>query len=102
MMTPKTVNGAYVTKGTRIRAEWFKANNPPSSLAGAQLKFGATKFEIVGVVKHVRGDDPSNPTTVRFYVDPDHEWDGPTVSLGCACGHSHVEVKPEHVKGVEG
>ncbi len=90
-----------VTKGSRIRASWFKANDPPSSLAGAMLKFGVTQFEVVGVVKHVRGDDPVNPKTIRFYVDPDHQWDGPTVDIGCSCGHPHVEVDPKHVTGVE-
>lgn len=95
-----TVN---ITKGSRIRASWFQAQmNPPACLAGAQLKFGATRYEIVGVVKHVRGDDPVNPKTVRFYVDPDHEWTGPTVAPeGCRCGHPHVEIDPKHVTGVE-
>jgi len=97
--TPKTTN---ITKGTRIRAEWMVPNDPPSCLAGVQTKFGVQWFVVMGIVKHVRGNDPVNPTTVRLYIDPDHEWDGPTVNLGCSCGHSHVEVKPEHVKGVEG
>lgn len=97
-MSEVTVN---ITKGSRIRAEWMKANDPPSSLAGMQLKFGVTRFELVGVVRHVRGDDPVNPTEIRFYVDPDHEWQGPTVNLGCTCGHPHVEVNPKHVTGVE-
>jgi len=87
-----------ITKGTRIRADWFKANDPPSSLAGMQVKFGATRFEVVGVVRHVRGDDPVNPKTIRFYVDPDHEWAGPTTNPpGCTCGHPHVAIDPKHV-----
>ena len=97
------MNEVNVTKGSRIRAEWFKAKmDPPACLAGMQLKFGATRFEVVGVVKHVRGDHPTNPTVIRFYVDPDHTWDGPTVTPeGCTCGHPHVEINPAHVVGME-
>jgi hypothetical protein len=90
----------YIKKGDRIRAEWF-GDGRPVPLAGAQLKFQVTKFEVVGVVKHVRGDRPVNPT-VRFYVDPDHEWTGATVTPeGCTCGHAHVEVNPKHIRAVE-
>jgi hypothetical protein len=91
----------YISKGSRIRAEWFKAQmDPPASLAGMQLKFGATRIAVVGTVKHVRGDDPVNPKVIRFYVDPDHAWTGPTVTPeGCACGHAHVEIDPKHIVG---
>jgi hypothetical protein len=87
-----------ITKGSRIRAEWFKVNDPPSSLAGMQLKFGASRFEVQGVVRHVRGDAPVNPTVVRFYVDPEGPWTGPTTRPpGCSCEREHVEVNPKHV-----
>jgi hypothetical protein len=96
-VTPKNV-----VKGSRIRAEWMQANDPPSSLAGMQAKVGARRFEVVGTVKHLRGDAAVYPQNVRFYVDPDHVWDGPTVTPpGCTCGHSHVEIHPEHVVAIQ-
>lgn len=88
----------YVTKGSRIRAQWFQAVDPPASLAGMQLKFGATKFDVVGIVRHVRGDHPTAPTQIRFYIDPVGDWDGPTTRPpGCTCANAHVEVNPDHV-----
>lgn len=91
----------FVGKGCRIRAEWF-GDTKAVPLTGVQLKFQATRFEVVGVVKHVRGDRPVNPTSVRFYVDPDHEWTGRTVTPeGCTCGHPHVEVNPKHITAAE-
>jgi len=88
----------YVKKGDRIRATWLKAADPPSSLAGMQLKFSGEKFEVQGVIRHVRGDHPTNPTVVRFYVDPEHDFTGPRVRpYGCTCPTEHVEVNPDHV-----
>jgi hypothetical protein len=95
----------FITKGSRIRAEWAKAKtDPPASVAGMMLKFEVSRYAVVGVVRHVRGDDPVNPKVVRVYVDPDPgTWDGPTVvpDGGCSCGHPHVEVNPDHVTGME-
>jgi hypothetical protein len=90
----------YVTKGSRIHAEWF-GDGKFVPLAGAQLKAQVTKFEVVGVVRHVRGDRPVDPTEVRFYIDPESEWTGSTVDLECSCGHPHVEIKPAWVRAVE-
>jgi len=91
----------YITKGTRIRAHWFQVNDPPSSLAGMQMKFGVTERVVTGVVRHVRGDHPVTPTEVRFYIDPESPWDGATITPhGCTCGHSHVEINPKHVTGI--
>lgn len=100
-LDPSAVSGVEsnmnIVKGTRIRAEWFQANKPPSSLSGMQLKFGVTKFAVTGTVRHVRGDHPTNPTEVHFYIDPEGEWTGPTSTPpGCTCG-PHVMVKPQHV-----
>jgi len=61
----------FVTKGTRVRVSRLLLNDPPSALAGAQLKFGAKQQEFVGIVRHVRGDHPTQPTTVGFWVEPE-------------------------------
>jgi hypothetical protein len=57
----------YVTKGTRVRAEWFEPI-PRASLAGAQMKVAATRRVVEGVVIRVRGDHPTHPTVVEFSV----------------------------------
>ena len=66
-----------------------------------QMKVGAKPRAVIGVVRHVRGDHPVKPVEVRFYVDPDAAWDGPTVTPhGCVCGHPHIEINPKHVTGI--
>ncbi len=80
-----------ITKGKRIKAQWFEAELV--SLAGMGAKVGATQRVVTGVVRHVRGDHPTHPTSVRLYVESD---DG----LGSPCGKCQVrevEVNPEHV-----
>lgn len=57
------------------------------------MKFGATLVEVSGVVRHVRGNDPVNPTEIRLYVESD---DG----LGEPCGKCQVReiaIKANHV-----
>lgn len=63
----------FVTKGTRVRVSFLQADDPPGSLAGAQLKFTAKQFEFVGTVRHVRGDAPTPEACkdIRFWVEPD-------------------------------
>lgn len=91
----------YITKGSKIRAQWFKANNPPSSLAGMQLKFGMTQHQVVGTCRHFRADDPVNPTIVMVYVDPDGPSDLPLVHpYGCTCPTGHVEINGDWIVGV--
>lgn len=80
-----------IIKGSRIRAQWFEAKLV--SLAGVQDKIGAIPCVVVGTVRHIRGDHPTNPTTIRLYVESD---DG----LGNPCGKCQVreiEVDPKHV-----
>lgn len=88
-----------VRKGDSVHVCWLDCR--PAALSGMQLKMGATLNEFSGVVKHVRGDDPENPTQVRLFVDPnldanvDHL---PRVRPpGCTCEHLHVEIKPAWV-----
>jgi hypothetical protein len=87
-----------VVKGTRIRAHWLRANNPPSCLAGMQLKFGATSCDVTGVVRHFRGDHPTEPTVIAIFIDPDGDCDLPRVRPeGCSCEKPHVQVNPKWV-----
>jgi len=96
----------YITKGTKVRARWFKANDPMSCLAGMQMKIGVTDVTVSGVCRHFRGDDPVNPTKVEVYIDPDPgTWTGPLVKPagGCSCPADHpghVLINPDHIVGV--
>lgn len=84
-----------ITKGTRITARWFRATN--ASLAGMQPKIGAEEVVVSGIVRHFRGDHPTNPTKVRLYIDAP----GADVTPeGCTCG-PHVEIDPAHVVSAE-
>lgn len=76
-----------IVKGTRIEARWFQANNPPSSLAGMQMKLGVTERVVVGTVTHIRGDRPTNPTKTLLLVKPDDS-------------EEEVQVDPKHVISV--
>ena len=92
--------GPYIQKGARVHAEWF-GDVRPVPLSGMQMKVQATKFGVTGVIRHFRGDHPTAPTIVRIYVDPEHEWTGPTVRPhGCTCDHEHVEINPDHITEV--
>lgn len=82
---------AYITKGTRIRARWW--DTKLVCLSGVQMKAEGTPREVVGIVRHVRGDHPTSPTQTRLYVEAE---DG----LGSPCGTCQVrevEVDPKHV-----
>lgn len=89
-----------VEKGDRIGARWFVTN--PASLAGMHLKLVATEIEISGIVRHLRGDHPEEPTEIVAYVEP--EVPIPDVvrrerPYGCMCpGHDDlVPVRSQHV-----
>ena len=77
------MSGAYITKGSFIKAVWFEAN-PSASIAGMQPKVGATMQVVVGTVRHIRGDHPTRPTSVRLWVEPEG-------------GGDEVIVNPAHV-----
>lgn len=97
------MDGPFITKGARIRAQWLQANDPPSSLAGMQLKFGCTSVEVIGTCVHFRGDDPVNPKEVRIYIDVEGELPKgvkKVVPPGCTHDGGHVEIHPDWVKGV--
>lgn len=69
-------------KGMRVRAEWLDAAPLGSfSLAGVQPKVSATAHTVEGVVTHIRGDHPTDPTSVGVWIQPD-DGDEVTVPLG--------------------
>lgn len=88
-----------IVKGTRIRARWLATTN--ALLAGSQFKTGAVEVEIVGIVRHLRGDHPTDPQQVVLYVEVEGEPAGVTRErpFGCKCdGHDQlVRVNPNHI-----
>lgn len=80
-----------IQKGSRIRAEWFKAEPfDKAALTGMQIKTTATAISITGVVRHIRSPTPDfNPATTEVFVEPD---DG--TGMPCAkCGVNEVQIK---------
>lgn len=75
-MDPKPPESAIslffnLRKGSRVKAHWFQANDPPSSLAGMQMKLGVTEKQVEGVVTHIRSDGAFKPHRVAVWVQPD-------------------------------
>jgi len=75
-MDPKTTDSAIslldnLKRGSRVKARWFQADDPPSSLAGMQLKFGVQERAVEGVVTHIRGNRKFKPTRIGVWVQPD-------------------------------
>ena len=92
----------YSTKGARVRIQFFQLNDPPSCLAGAQLKFGAKEFSIEGTVRHVRGEAPTEAESkdIRLWVQPDEpvpEGLRLTKCEKCGCGEIPM-LSPSVVK----
>lgn len=77
-------NSAMLTKGMKVEARWFQADDPPGSLSGNQMKLTVTEKLVVGTVTHIRGDHPTTPTRVEVHVKPDD-------------GGEEIRVKPEHI-----
>lgn len=93
-----------VNKGDRIRAAHSEARMV--ALAGAQLKFEVNGSDLLGTVRHIRGDHPThpNPASVTVLIDPDpgHWVSGPPwlgVSCG-ACATRHVQIPLAHIREV--
>jgi hypothetical protein len=92
-VVPTNLTKVAFNKGDRVRANWFSAR--PVSLAGVQMKLGGDWKDVTGIVRHIRADDPHNPTEIRAYLDPDNWTGGLVKPEGCTCeGPGHVEVKP--------
>ena len=93
-----------IVKGSRIRAKWFKAKDMGTwSLSGFQMKLVGDFVAVSGVVRHLRGDHPTDPKEVRVYIDLDPAIEGfPTKRPhGCTCDHEHVEVNLDHITGYD-
>lgn len=92
-----------ITKGSRIRARFLLSEPLGSfSLAGQQMKTAVLDVEVVGTVRHFRGDRPQAPTVVRLYVEPEGNVPAEVPRVrpyGCTCpGHDRlVEVNPGRV-----
>lgn len=90
---------SYVTKGTRIKAQWLDARLV--SLAGVQMKMGATMVVITGVVRHIRSDHPTQPVNATFFLDVEEGNNYEDHVTHCTkCGRDHVEVSAKHVVDV--
>lgn len=75
-----------IYKGDWIWARWMDINTG-GNVSGSQMKFAARERIVSGVVKHVRGDHPTNPTSIRLFVEPDG-------------GGPEVIVDPKYVRDV--
>lgn len=64
-----------------------------------QMKLGATRFAVEGIVRHLRGDKPVDPKDVRVYIDLTVDVDGVELvrPVGCQCEKGHVEVQMKHI-----
>lgn len=74
-----------IYKGDWVWARWMDVTN--GGLSGSQVKFAATERIVTGIVKHIRGDHPTNPTSIRLFVEPD-------------TGGPEVEVDPKYVRDI--
>lgn len=64
----------YIAKGARVRARWFEAKPIGSySIAGAQMKLVGSFVEVIGEVRHIRGDAPTDPKKVELWIKPDDD-----------------------------
>lgn len=86
-----------ITKGDHVVASWMRTRL--ACLAGVQMKLEGQQVIVSGIVRHVRGDDPVNPTTVAIFIDPDDPGcELPRVRPPrCTCPKPHVVVDPQHI-----
>lgn len=61
----------WLTKGDRVTAEWMETK--PVALAGVQMKLGGTLKTVTGTVTHIRGDHPTNPTSIGVCIKDDQD-----------------------------
>lgn len=78
--------GPWITKGMRVRARWQETD--VVALAGETMKFQVSGGDVTGVVMHIRGDHPTQPTSIRLWILPDE-------------GGEEIIVKPEWIVSVE-
>jgi hypothetical protein len=80
-----------VMKGTRVRVEYFKANED-AALAGGQMKLEAELHQFEGTLRHIRGDHPTHPRRIGFWVQPDSDAEKYGAEMCEKCGV--LEVGP--------
>ena len=56
-------------KGDWVHAAWFEATD--ACLSGSQMKTEAKMREVRGTVTHIRGNHPTESTSVRIWVQPE-------------------------------
>ncbi len=88
-----------MNKGDKVRVQYFRALPLGEwSLAGAQPKLALEEVNFVGELRHIRGDDPDNPTQVGLWVSS-------TEGRGTYCEKCLMweqgPIKPKHVSRVE-
>jgi hypothetical protein len=72
-----------LSKGDWVHAAWFEPTE--ACLSGSQLKTEAKLRHVHGTITHIRGNHPTEPTSVRIWVKPDD-------------GSDEVIVHPEWIK----
>lgn len=87
MSTEKLVD---VTKGTRVHVDMYRTNK--AALSGSQMKFGATRHQFEGTIRHIRGDHPTEPKRIAFWVEPDSDAEKHGAQMCEKCGV--LEVGP--------
>lgn len=58
-----------IQKGDWVSAQWLEPYE--AGLSGSGLKFAAQNKSVSGIVRHIRGDHPTHPTSIRLFVEPD-------------------------------
>lgn len=71
-----------IVKGTRVQAQWFSTRL--AALAGVQMKMEGKEHNIIGIVTHIYGNHPTNPTKFEIIVKPDD-------------GSEEISIKPENI-----
>lgn len=59
----------YIKKGDKITAKVIKSKDYGTySIAGIQDKIVVTEEIINGIITHIRGNDPINPTSIGIWI----------------------------------
>jgi hypothetical protein len=72
-----------IMKGDWVHAAWFEATD--ACLSGTQMKVEAKMREVRGTITHIRGNHPTEPTSIRIWVQPDE-------------GGDEVVIEPQWIK----
>ncbi len=76
--------GQRIGTGDRIRVQGVIADQIGTfSIAGSFMKVTAKSFDVTGEVRHVRGDHPTAPITIGFFIAPEGEIDRAQHTVFC-------------------